>query len=208
MRIQLLLTVSLGTLAVVGCGGDDSPSTTIATDSTESSSGDGDGDTGDGDGDTGDGDGDTGDGDGDTGDGDGDTGDGDGEPGDGDGDTGDGDGEPGDGDGDTGDGDGDSGDGDGDGDGDPLDCDAIVSQYNMLAEGSSDCMQDDDCHVVDGHCWMGLGGCWYVVNQSLKQGDLDALANQYQGAQCFGPICACIMPPVDVGCVDGTCMEL
>jgi hypothetical protein len=184
MRIQLLLTVSLGTLAVVGCGGDDSPSTTIATDSTESSSGDGDGDTGDGDGDTGDGDGD------------GDSGDGDGEPGDGDGD------------GDTGDGDGDSGDGDGDGDGDPLDCDAIVSQYDMLAEGSSDCMQDDDCHVVDGHCWMGLGGCWYVVNQSLKQGDLDALANQYQGAQCFGPICACIMPPVDVGCVDGTCMEL
>jgi hypothetical protein len=55
---------------------------------------------------------------------------------------------------------------------------------------------------------MGLGGCWYVVNDKLAQADLDALADTYQGQQCFGPICLCIEPPQNVGCVNGTCVEL
>jgi hypothetical protein len=204
MRARLL-EGTFCALVLIACN-DDSPSSSDGTDSTESNSGDGDGDSGDGDGDTGDGD--TGDGDGDAGDGDGDTGDGDGDTGDGDGDTGDGDGDTGDGDGDTtGDGDGD-GDTTGDGDGEPLGCDQIELEYDMLANSSTDCMTDDQCHVVDGHCWMGLGGCWYVVNDSLTQADLDALADQYQAAMCFGPICACIPPPNSVGCVNGTCMEI
>jgi hypothetical protein len=55
---------------------------------------------------------------------------------------------------------------------------------------------------------MGLGGCWYIVNDSLEQSDLDALADQYQGEECFGPICLCIPPPENVGCVAGSCAEL
>ncbi len=219
MRIPLNL-LTLSALVLFACG-DNTPSTDTGNDDpTETSAGDGDGDSGDGDGDTGDGDGDTGDGDGDAGDGDGDAGDGDGDSGDGDGDgdgdggDGDGDGDNGDGDGDgdgdsgDGDGDGDTGDGDGDGDtGDPILCDAIEMEYEMLASTSNECQSDDQCHVVDGHCWMGIGGCWYVVNDTLEQTDLDALAQQYGDQGCFGPICLCAAPPDSVGCVDGICQE-
>jgi hypothetical protein len=221
MRIPLNL-LTLSALVLFACG-DNTPSTDTGNDDpTETSAGDGDGDSGDGDGDTGDGDGDTGDGDGDAGDGDGDAGDGDGDSGDGDGDgdgdggDGDGDGDNGDGDGDgdgdsgDGDGDGDTGDGDGDGDGDtgdPILCDAIEMEYEMLASTSNECQSDDQCHVVDGHCWMGIGGCWYVVNDTLEQTDLDALAQQFGDQGCFGPICLCAAPPDSVGCVDGICQE-
>ena len=127
--------------------------------------------------------------------------------GDGDGDTGDGDGDgdTGDGDGDTGDGDGDTGDGDGDGETGNLSCEEIETEYNALAEGSTSCDEHTDCQVLDGHCFMGLGGCWYVTNKDVSQSDLDNLANQYQGQGCFGAICLCIPPPGAVSCVDGTC---
>jgi hypothetical protein len=70
------------------------------------------------------------------------------------------------------------------------------------------CSDDADCHVVDGHCWMGLGGCWYVVNQNLQQTDLEQLANGFTGLGCFGPICLCVETPESVGCVDGLCVAL
>ena len=168
--------------------------------------------TSEGDGDTGEGDADTGDGDGD-----GDTGDGDTGEGDGDGDTGDGDGDTGDGD--TGDGDTDEGDGDtgtsetstGDGDGDSggnVTCDELLELYMSTASQASACEPQQACHVVDGHCGVGLGGCYHFVTNTDVQLQLDEIAQMWQALECGGLVCACAPPPVEVGCVEGVCMPL
>ncbi len=90
---------------------------------------------------------------------------------------------------------------------DGLSCGEIEFNYEALVSdsGNLSCVTDDECHVVFGHCDVGLGGCWYVVNQSLTQAELDALAFEYQGKNCFGAICLCLPPPNEVGCVDGFC---
>src|SRR5690606_29253750 len=96
----------------------------------------------------------------------------------------------GDGDGDTGDGDGD-GDGDtGDGDGDNLACGDIELAYDSLVNSrdSADCATDSDCHVVFGHCWAGIGGCWYTLNTSVTQEALDDLADEWQAGQCVSAV--------------------
>ncbi len=139
-------------------------------------------------------------------------GDGDGDPGDGDGDgdPGDGDGD-GDGDSDPGDGDGAPGDGDGDGDGDTggdLTCDEIEVTYESLIASSTACDNDDQCHVVLGHCFVGLGGCWYVVNDSIDQTNLDDFATQFESQGCTGAVCFCAPPPAAIGCVNNTCEAL
>lgn len=89
-------------------------------------------------------------------------------------------------------------------------CEMIEQLYQDLVEGpaASVCNVDADCHVVDGHCWLGLGGCWYVVNQSVQQSELETLADGFTGLGCFGPICLCVEAPAAVACVDGTCAPL
>ncbi len=166
---RLGLASLLGLAGVVACGDDSS----VADDSTESSSetgdGDGDPDPGDGDGDPGDDDGDP-----DPGDGDGDP-----DPGDGDGDP-----DPGDGDGD-GDGDGEPGDGDGEpgpvcGDGN-LDADEACDDGNLDANDGceSDCTLSVGVRkIVDGTqhtcvlMWGGQVKCWgYNFAGQLGQGN-------------------------------------
>ncbi|MFV8754960.1 hypothetical protein ACNOYE_30800 [Nannocystaceae bacterium ST9] len=89
-------------------------------------------------------------------------------------------------------------------------CSDVEATYDALVGDptNTSCDVDAECHVVDGHCWMGLGGCWYVVNQNVQQTDLEVLADAYTALDCFGPICLCLQPPNAVGCVDGTCVPL
>jgi hypothetical protein len=55
---------------------------------------------------------------------------------------------------------------------------------------------------------MGIGGCWYVVNTEITQADLDELAGQFGDNGCQGPVCACLPPPENIACVNGTCAEI
>jgi hypothetical protein len=88
-------------------------------------------------------------------------------------------------------------------------CQEIESTYVSLVESNTGCDADAQCHVVDGHCGDGLGGCWYVVNDNLQQADLDELFDAFQGMACPPlVICACLPPPAVFGCVDGTCQSL
>jgi hypothetical protein len=85
-------------------------------------------------------------------------------------------------------------------------CMDIVSTYEALVETNTNCNVDADCHVLDGHCEFGLGGCWYLVNQNVQQSDLEDLLDAFQGMAC-PPLmnCLCLPPPNDAICVDGTC---
>jgi DNA mismatch repair ATPase MutL len=88
-------------------------------------------------------------------------------------------------------------------------CQEIESTYVSLVESNTGCDADAQCHVVDGHCGNGLGGCWYVVNDNLQQADLDELFDAFQGMACPPlVICACLPPPAVFACVDGTCQPL
>jgi hypothetical protein len=85
-------------------------------------------------------------------------------------------------------------------------CQEIEATYASLVESNTACDADAQCHVVDGHCDSGLGGCWHVVNENVQQSDLDDLLDAFQGMACPPlVICACLPPPAVAGCFDGTC---
>jgi hypothetical protein len=44
-----------------------------------------------------------------------------------------------------------------------------------------------------------------VVNDSVKQSDLDALADSFESFGCMGGVCACAEPPNAAKCDNGTC---
>jgi hypothetical protein len=69
-------------------------------------------------------------------------------------------------------------------------------------------VQTDTCTVLDGHCNVGLGGCFEVVNAALPQAQLDFLAQQWQSSGCGGGICDCPPAPAGAACVGGMCVQL
>lgn len=83
-------------------------------------------------------------------------------------------------------------------------CLDIAATYEELV-AKIVCNSDEQCHVLDGHCEIGLGGCWHVVNQEVTQDDLDTLADTFEGLACMGGVCACAPPPAKAECKDGMC---
>lgn len=84
-------------------------------------------------------------------------------------------------------------------------CDSIRSSYTALVKSNVQCKQDSDCHVLNGHCGVGLGGCYYAVNKSLNQAKLDQLAKQFRAQKCTGPVCRCPRPPSGASCDNNVC---
>ncbi|MCG5055962.1 MAG: hypothetical protein KA712_23650 [Myxococcales bacterium] len=85
-----------------------------------------------------------------------------------------------------------------------LSCTDRRDGYTAVISAAKSCQAAADCHVLYGHCGIGLGGCYALVNKSLTQATLDDLATGYQEASCGGPVCDCApAPPVD--CIQSQC---
>ena len=87
-------------------------------------------------------------------------------------------------------------------------CNAMEARYLRLAEGAAatSCAGQADCKLLTGHCGVGLGGCYYAVNGSTNQADLDAIALTWKAMGCDAgrPVCRCA-PPRPVECSGNTC---
>ena len=85
------------------------------------------------------------------------------------------------------------------------DCGVIEAEYLELVNASQNqrCSEQSDCSVINGHCGVGLGGCYYGLN--IEQRALDAIALRWTQAGCRGPVCRCTAPP-SVRCDGGGCL--
>ena len=86
-------------------------------------------------------------------------------------------------------------------------CDEVFELYRFLTEEDGAlCEGPDSCHYVDGHCAVGLGGCFYFVNQSVRSQHLDALARRWNElGPCAAWVCDCGRPQRMPACTDGRC---
>ena len=48
-------------------------------------------------------------------------------------------------------------------------CATVAAGYQALTQANTACTVAADCQVLNGHCGISLGGCYYVVNQQLTQ---------------------------------------
>jgi hypothetical protein len=90
-------------------------------------------------------------------------------------------------------------------------CEDVRAVYNFLTERvDPSCNPAVGCHVVLGHCGIGLGGCWYAVSRTVKQEYLDALAERFLELgglrECVSGVCDCAPPPPSASCVEGRCL--
>jgi hypothetical protein len=85
------------------------------------------------------------------------------------------------------------------------DCDSIEQEYLAVVNDPENqrCQTQEECSVINGHCAIGLGGCYYGL--SIDQGVLDAIAARWRAAGCRGPVCRCTAPP-PVRCDAGGCL--
>ena len=86
-------------------------------------------------------------------------------------------------------------------------CQETEDTYESLVS-MTQCDGPLDCHILDGHCGQGLGGCFYAVNISVTADQLNAVAQDWQANDCMGPVCACAAPPTDVDCIDEQCVGI
>lgn len=86
-------------------------------------------------------------------------------------------------------------------------CADVEAEYLALSATVA-CSAHEDCSVLSGHCGVGVGGCYAIVNGSVGQADLDALAAEWTALGCSGPVCKCAPPPASAICDDtsGTCV--
>jgi hypothetical protein len=87
----------------------------------------------------------------------------------------------------------------------PRSCAEIADIYATYASRNA-CQRDSDCHVAPGHCGIGIGPCYAVMNAQWPVEGLDALAAEWQNAGCSAPVCDCASPPTVVQCLDGVCV--
>jgi hypothetical protein len=86
-------------------------------------------------------------------------------------------------------------------------CASIDAAYQALVSATNEtCNDPNECQVLMGHCAIGIGGCWYTLNGSVTQAQLDALALQWQMLGCMGPVCLCLPPPSSAVCDQGSCV--
>ena len=84
-------------------------------------------------------------------------------------------------------------------------CETIEAEYQAIVSRTG-CQDLQQCQVVNGHCAVGLGGCWYTVNVSVMQSELDALADEYTNMGCTSAVCRCTAPPNAAICEQGVCV--
>jgi hypothetical protein len=86
-------------------------------------------------------------------------------------------------------------------------CARIEAEYTRLTTQVS-CAANTDCHLVFGHCGVGLGGCHYPVKTGVSQAQLESLAAQWTALGCDAgrPVCRCAAPPDTVRCDSGSCV--
>lgn len=85
-------------------------------------------------------------------------------------------------------------------------CEELDNDYAVLVANKA-CAQDSDCQILDGQCGVGIGGCYEIVNQSVQQGQLDALGADFE-QNCVGPVCTCEAPPAAAACEAGICVAV
>jgi len=83
-------------------------------------------------------------------------------------------------------------------------CDGVQGLYADYLEHKA-CTDDSDCVVVEGHCGIGIGGCYDAVNRAWGQAGLDAIAEVWTKEGCTGPVCDCSAPPDGAYCGNGVC---
>jgi len=89
------------------------------------------------------------------------------------------------------------------------DCATLEAAYLSLVGASSmTCSAPGMCHILIGHCGVGLGGCSYALNTGVTQADLDAIAAAWTASGCDvgRPVCGCPPPPTSVRCDAGGCL--
>ena len=86
----------------------------------------------------------------------------------------------------------------------PLDCARIKARYQQLVSRTS-CQTDADCHMVDGQCSLGLGGCAHAVNTAVTERALSSLGQFFQAGGCATGRCRCRRIASDTSCVAGRC---
>jgi hypothetical protein len=86
-------------------------------------------------------------------------------------------------------------------------CDDIEGEYQTTVLAAQRCTAPGLCHVLLGHCGVGLGGCYYGANTDLTQEILDAIAARWVSAGCMegAAVCGCSAPP-SVRCDSGGCL--
>lgn len=88
-------------------------------------------------------------------------------------------------------------------------CAALEAMYEALVGPTSmRCGAPGECHILFGHCGVGLGGCHYALNTGVTQAQLDALATRWTAMGCDvgRPVCDCPVPPDMVRCDAGGCL--
>ncbi len=84
-------------------------------------------------------------------------------------------------------------------------CDDIEAAYTAATTG--DAMScETECHILNGHCGVGLGSCYYGVNTGVSQSELDGIATRWVRLGCGGAVCDCGPPPESVRCDAGGCL--
>ena len=85
-------------------------------------------------------------------------------------------------------------------------CEDIQFDYEQLHSGEySECLYDNDCLSVWGHCDVGLGGCHYAVNNvEYPFYQINALVNDWEAYNCGGGVCDCMGLPTAI-CNEGDC---
>lgn len=86
-----------------------------------------------------------------------------------------------------------------------LACDEVQNLYDININKTS-CADDDQCSVLDGHCEIGLGECWYAVNPQVTTELLEELAMQWMAESCGVDTCGgdCGAMPT-AKCIDNVC---
>lgn len=90
-----------------------------------------------------------------------------------------------------------------------LSCTEIETVYEALVGRSGmRCGMAGECHVVDGHCSVGLGGCYYAVTTTVTQESLDEVSRWWTAARCHigAPVCDCGPRPRGARCDSGGCL--
>lgn len=89
-----------------------------------------------------------------------------------------------------------------------VECSDLQMAYDGLLLAGVRCMRPGECHVVNGHCSSGLGGCYHALNVAVTQEVLDAVAARWVTMRCDvgAAVCDCPAPPRGARCDSGGCL--
>ena len=87
-----------------------------------------------------------------------------------------------------------------------VECEDIEFDYDQLHSGNyAECIFNQDCMAVWGHCDVGLGGCHYAVNEeNYPDGQISELVSIWLEEDCMEWVCDCSALP-NVQCLNNYC---